>query len=233
MSEGNNGELIAFAAPDAPLGKIEKMMERVRDPGNFTLLGRLISIDRESGVVTTKVPEPGTRQCGDCTLCCKLLPVPEINKPGYTRCQLQSHKGCKVHAMSIMPEACRLFSCRWLADPTTTGLVRPDRSRYVIDMTLDYFPITPEDGGEPVVTPVIQIWVDPAFPRAHEDPKLAVWLAMIGERHNIAAIIRIRPDMATVLVPPAMSPDGTWKTWSGETTARTPSEKKFLDQVEG
>jgi hypothetical protein len=38
------------------------------------------------------------RRCGDCQLCCKLLPTREVNKPANTRCQHQrAHKGCAIY----------------------------------------------------------------------------------------------------------------------------------------
>ena len=36
-----------------------------------------------------------TRRCGDCQLCCTIVPVPEIGKPGLVRCRYQKFaKGC-------------------------------------------------------------------------------------------------------------------------------------------
>jgi len=44
------------------------------------------------------------RQCGGCTLCCKLLPVPPLEKLAGQRCQHQRHgKGCAVYETSAMP----------------------------------------------------------------------------------------------------------------------------------
>ena len=44
-------------------------------------------------------PDRPTRQCGDCTLCCRLLPVRSLNKGAGERCKHQSHaRGCKVYA---------------------------------------------------------------------------------------------------------------------------------------
>ena len=38
------------------------------------------------------------RQCGECTLCCKLLPVPPLNKLAGQKCKHQRfpHHGCAV-----------------------------------------------------------------------------------------------------------------------------------------
>ena len=107
-----------------------------------------------------------TRQCGSCTLCCKLLPVRDnlvgIDKDAGVRCRHQSSsKGCKVyHKPWDFPVACGMWSCRWLVDPETEGLRRPDRSHYVVDIIPDE--IIAEDTDRPEIGqhrfPVIQVW---------------------------------------------------------------------------
>src|SRR5262245_54343180 len=67
-------------------------------------------------------PRPGGRRCGDCTLCCKLLPVRELHKKGGERCQHQkAGKGCGVYNKPAMPPSCGLWSCRWLVQPDETA----------------------------------------------------------------------------------------------------------------
>ena len=73
------------------------------------------------------------RTCGTCTLCCRVLPIKDLDKPANVRCQHQTaFKGCAIYRRR--PMSCRLWSCRWLVDPTTSDLRRPDRAHYVIDM---------------------------------------------------------------------------------------------------
>lgn len=76
------------------------------------------------------------RQCGDCQLCCRLLPTEEIGKVANVRCQYQkAGKGCAIH--SRKPMSCSLWNCRWLVDDDCADQLRPDRSHIVIDIMPD------------------------------------------------------------------------------------------------
>lgn len=151
------------------------------------------------------------RQCGGCTLCCKLVPVKEIEKRGGVRCQHQrTGRGCAVHNRPGMPVSCRLWSCLWLSDPATAELSRPDRTHYVIDVMPDTIIIRPPVGGQ-IELPVLQVWLDPKFPTAHHDPALRAYLAMRGRQDGMAAIMRWDERNGFVLFPPALTPDGKWR----------------------
>lgn len=67
-----------------------------------------------------------TRQCGDCTLCCKLMGVPELKKPAARWCELcDQGKGCSAY--EERPPSCRNFQCFWLMDENFPDEFRPDR----------------------------------------------------------------------------------------------------------
>ena len=115
------------------------------------------------------------RQCGDCQLCCKLLPVKSLAKLAGQRCSHQRHhKGCAVYKQlgRVSPE-CKLWNCRWLVEDDTEGLSRPDRSHYVIDLMPDFVTLRDDATGQANHVQVVQIWVDPKHPDAHRDPALA------------------------------------------------------------
>lgn len=155
------------------------------------------------------------RKCGECTLCCRLLPTKEINKPANTRCQHQRHgKGCGIYA--DRPFSCKVWSCRWLLNDDTADLSRPDRSHYVIDVLPDYITAV-QDGGSTDV-PVLQIWVDPNYPDAHRDPNLRAYIARRGEQNGMAALIRYDSSNAFVVVPPSLSADRQWHEHGGIST---------------
>jgi len=144
------------------------------------------------------------RQCSECTLCCKLLPVKELGKPSNTKCEYQGFKGCKIY--NSRPGSCRKWSCSWLTDPATSELSRPDRSHYVIDPTLDFIVVN-EDGSEDIKIPVLQIWCDAKHPRAViEDNKL---LDMLDE-NLIIALVRYNSHDGFVMFPPSRSKNGKW-----------------------
>lgn len=151
-----------------------------------------------------------SRHCGECNLCCKLLPVRELDKGAGQRCQHQSHaKGCTVYQQPAMPLSCRLWSCAWLVQDETADLSRPDRAHYVIDIMPDF--ITAEDNatGQKTQITVVQVWVDPKYPDAHRDPALRAYLDRRARERGEVALIRYSNTDGFVLVPPSMN-DGEW-----------------------
>lgn len=139
------------------------------------------------------------RSCGDCQLCCKLLPVKDdpargalfaamgltpLTKSANTKCPHQSHaRGCKIYARR--PFSCMAFSCRWLVDPKADKLSRPDRTHYVIDPMPDFVVMRSPEGEEHKVI-VAQIWCDPDYPDAYRDPALRDYLRAI----DMPALVR-------------------------------------------
>lgn len=152
-----------------------------------------------------------TRQCGDCQLCCKLLPVKSLDKEAGHKCKHQRHhKGCAVYARlaTVSPE-CRLWNCRWLTEDDTADLRRPDRSHYVIDLVPDFVTLRDEETGEANHIQVVQIWVDPDYPDAHRDPALRAYLERRA-KDNIIGLVRWDNERAIALFPPELSADRQW-----------------------
>jgi hypothetical protein len=140
------------------------------------------------------------RQCGGCTLCCKLLPmsaatreqardtmaamveaglaplstlfntIDDFDKPAGERCPHQRH-GKGCAIYEQRPFGCKIWTCRWLTNDDTDELRRPDKAGYVIDVAPDF---VRTDNGTPV--PVIQVWVDPKRRDAYKDPALIKYL---------------------------------------------------------
>lgn len=149
------------------------------------------------------------RSCSDCSLCCRLVPVKELNKPAGTRCQYQRFKvGCAVYGdRAKMPASCRLWNCRWLVNDDAANLPRPDRAHLVIDIMPDFVVMTIND--QRVEVPVVQVWIDPNYPDAHREPAFREYLARRGEEGD-AALIRYGNEAGLVIFPPAMSDDRLW-----------------------
>lgn len=90
-----------------------------------------------------------SRTCGECTMCCKLLAVEELDKPAGSWCKLvQIGKGCGDY--ENRPASCRAFECMWLQTENISDDMRPDLVRAVLSMTTD--------GRR------IQVHIDPATP---------------------------------------------------------------------
>lgn len=171
-----------------------------------------------------------SRRCGECTLCCKLLPVPEFDKLAGVRCAHQrSHKGCAVYGHH--PLSCRVWSCVWLSDPDAADLSRPDRARYVIDIMPDFITVTSE-ALAPRRVPVIQVWIDPKYPDAHRDPALRAYIERRSVRDGgVAALIRYDNESAIVLFPPSLSDDGQWHEESSGVVAKQHTAREIADAL--
>jgi hypothetical protein len=98
------------------------------------------------------------RACGDCSLCCKILGVEEIQKPAGKWCQhCKAGRGCTIY--ENRPAACRHFSCQWLVDGSFSDAWFPKRSRMVARI------VQRRDGDLMLI-----IDVDPGAPLAWERP---------------------------------------------------------------
>ena len=171
------------------------------------------------------------RQCGDCQTCCRILPTKEINKPALTKCpHQQHHKGCKIYA--TRPISCRLWSCVWLMEDDNGHLRRPDHCHYVVDPMPD-FAIARVPGQPDRELALVQVWVDPKYPDAHEDPGLREYLNERGTE-GFAAIIRYGSDEGFTLFPPSMSEDKQWHDMRGASSiaSREHTPRDILDKME-
>jgi hypothetical protein len=160
------------------------------------------------------------RICGSCSLCCKLLPLPTLNKPANQRCQHQRHgKGCGIYA--DRPYACRTWSCRWVSDRAATeGMPRPDRSHYVIDIVPDHVDLEDKETGYQRRVDVVTVWVDPAFRDAYKAPELRAFMLRMAEQYRLATIVRWSSTDAITIFPPPFAEDGEWHEMRGSVVAR-------------
>lgn len=176
----------------------------------LTLAGERMRItEDDQGTTTISFDDVGTgRVCGACQLCCKLLPVPPIHKAAGERCRhSKAGKGCTIYA--DRPFACRTWACRWLADPKTAGMPRPDRCHYVLDMETDYATMRDDAGTEHRLN-LFQVWVDPAYPEAHRAPELRAFMLATAERWGVPTIVRFSSTSAIVIWPPPINGSGEW-----------------------
>ena len=170
-------------------------------------------------VRSTMMGGDSKRRCGDCQLCCKVLPTSEINKPANTRCPHQRvGKGCAIYARR--PMSCAVWSCLWLTGEF--GGQRPDRSHYVVDPLPDYLTVTYDDGRPDRNIPVVQVWVDPAFPNAYRDPVLMAFLEKRHAESGDVAMVRYSERDGFTWWPPASNEFGKWHEHHGGKVRDTP-----------
>jgi hypothetical protein len=72
-----------------------------------------------------------SRQCGSCTLCCKLLGIAALEKPRNSWCRhCAPGKGCGIY--ETRPEECRAFFCGWITSADLGEEWRPDRAKLLL-----------------------------------------------------------------------------------------------------
>jgi len=149
-----------------------------------------------------------TKECGSCSLCCKLVPVKEIEKPRNTWCEHCTKPGCAIYA--DRPRSCVKWSCVWLLSDLPESL-KPRVCHVVIDPVAEEVRWT-IDGGEPEAWFACQIWVDPTHPNAWNNPELLGYLATLCAQEKIRAVIvrggRYRPDQSFLLFAPHFTKAG-------------------------
>ena len=74
------------------------------------------------------------RDCGPCSLCCKVLDVPGVTVAGAWCAWAKKKKGCAIH--HVRPEACRAFDCLWRQGAGPEEM-RPDKIHAVLAATPD------------------------------------------------------------------------------------------------
>lgn len=171
------------------------------------------------------------RQCGDCQLCCKLVPVKELNKKAGQRCKHQKFKkGCMIYHQPNkgFPSSCALWNCAWLVDEYAADLSRPDRSHYVVDIMPDFVTLQ-NKAGEDKHIGVIQVWCDPAYPTAHRDPALRAYIERRSQKEHIGALVRFDEEKAIFLAPPALTQDDWFEKESTQPIKREHSIEELAE----
>jgi hypothetical protein len=91
---------------------------------------------------------PG-RSCANCTVCCTVLGIPELEKPKGIECaHCDTGRGCTIYARR--PEPCADFYCSYLLSPALGDEWKPATAHMVLGYMAD--------------ADVIIIYTDPAHP---------------------------------------------------------------------
>jgi hypothetical protein len=129
------------------------------------------------------------RDCGSCTLCCKLIAIAELEKPPGAWCpHVERGKGCCIY--DRRPTECRRFFCHWMLEKGLTAEWKPERAKFVL--------VTSEGGH-------LTAFVDPGFPGAWRSAPyfetLKRW-ALEGVRAQPARMISVRVGTRGIVVLP-------------------------------
>lgn len=125
------------------------------------------------------------RPCGDCSFCCWVMPITELQKPAHSWCRhFAEGAGCSIHVMR--PAVCRDFQCMWTFAVVLDDRWRPDNCRFMM---------RPGLGGEVVID------VDPAVPDAWKrDPffdQIRAWSARRDPPHRLV-LVRTGDQMSVI-----------------------------------
>jgi hypothetical protein len=130
---------------------------------------------------------PG-RECGSCSLCCKVYNIPEIGHIAGKWCKhCKPGKGCVIH--DTLPSPCAAFNCMWRTEGALPPHWKPDQARMVVT-------IHPSNG-------YIYVQVDPGTSSAwRKQPyydQLRQW-AQKNLAKGIYVIVFVN-DIATLIMP--------------------------------
>lgn len=168
-----------------------------------------LEMERQPGGKFKIVSSPSRRPCGDCTLCCKVIPVEELGKPANRWCDhAEARKGCTIYA--DRPNGCRFWSCAWAATPEWPEALKPNKTHVIFDMFTDTLRFRRNSTGEVQEFSAIQLWVDPAYPAAHRAPLVRQLIEIIGQRYGLPTLVRFGSKDGIFVVPPSLSSDGGW-----------------------
>lgn len=117
------------------------------------------------------------KECGSCSMCCKVMGIRELAKPRNTWCShVVKGKGCGIY--ETRPGTCRQFECVWLKTDTMPDNYRPDKLHAVIVAE-----------GDNII-----IHLDPGYPTAHRQEPLA------GYIDRVMALDKSRENRVNILV---------------------------------
>ena len=76
------------------------------------------------------------KECGECTTCCELLPIPELQKPESTLCGFcKINVGCSIY--KSRPNSCKEFNCVYIQNEEIDLELRPDNCKVMFERVTD------------------------------------------------------------------------------------------------
>jgi hypothetical protein len=127
------------------------------------------------------------KPCGDCTLCCKVMGVAAVNKPGGVWCShIRRGAGCAIYA--DRPASCSTFQCLWSGSENLDDRWRPDRARFLMFT---------ENGGKR-----LNVVADPGYPAAwRQEPYYSRLKAMSQRAYDGFELVVCIGDRRIVIFP--------------------------------
>jgi hypothetical protein len=128
------------------------------------------------------------RSCGSCSLCCKVVTIPILNKPAGKWCQhCKPGRGCGIHL--TRPIVCRGAYCEWMISKGLGPEWKPEKSKFALFKTNGGRRMTAHvDPGHPTAwrrSPYYENLKQWAREAAQKLPEMHVVDVMIGEQSII------------------------------------------------
>jgi hypothetical protein len=164
-------------------------------------------------------PIDAPRECGTCTLCCKVFAIPEYKNPTGEWCpHCAPGVGCRVYEKRPVP--CRTFACLWLNDPGIPDDWKPERTKIVLYIA------PPND--------TLYVNVDPGHPQAWRKPpffeQLRTWSKELIEKdRHVVVLVR---EVATLILPDETIPLGLMKEKDYFVVFKSPGPTGMVYKVE-
>lgn len=112
------------------------------------------------------------RECGNCTACCTVLAIVELQKPQRRACDHLCRSGCGIYA--DRPASCHEFHCLWLRGAIDGDeALRPDQ----LGVMFDYFVMARSEESHLIA---YELWPD-----AFETPFVQSLLAELTQTRDV------------------------------------------------
>lgn len=136
------------------------------------------------------------RPCEDCTLCCKVLRIAELNKPDGQWCpHCDPAQGCRNY--NARPWSCRHFECLWMQNGGQPTALKPSTLHAVIYLA--------PDGS------TVRVVTDRDVPEVWRQEPLRGILKRLSENETVALIEGPRKALLRKRCPPCEEPSNSAK----------------------
>lgn len=123
-------------------------------------------------------------ECGECTLCCELLPIKALSKPPNVLCTF-CKDGCTIHGNH--PEECKKFECAYYQMKKVNINLRPDKCKVIFEKLSDsifFGTLHPEFEISPIVKAQIDSFGKQGFSTIISSTKFTKPLLFLSFKHN-------------------------------------------------
>ena len=131
----------------------------------------------DQAAIASSEHERNHKVCADCTLCCTVYEIPDLEKKQGHAC-VHTHRdgGCDI--WGLHPSLCQEFKCLWLRHKDMNALWRPDIAGFVLRLDTD--------------GTTLNIDIDPKRPEAwRQEPyygQLKIWSEVITRGEGLLVV---------------------------------------------